>query len=319
MEEDYSRTVWSLIAAMVALTTVSFILSDLTVAPFSNPSLLCVLAGLLIVNALLRRARPNPRVRELVETAAQMVLVLLFGILLTYAAMSADFPYRDHELYTLDQALGFDRRAYLNFFEHHPWLDQITGLAYLSLLPQFACVPMVLQFGGQRPEAQRLLLATGIALILTSAISIFVPAVGAYVYIDITPLNFAKIANTIYTPVPTLESLRAGTLDIIELDNLEGLISFPSFHTVGALLFIWAIWPLRYLRWPTLVLNAALILATPIFGAHYFVDLVGGAAVAFTSIMVSRWLCGRGTRCQPETANLHGRNGRDRPSVQNAG
>lgn len=318
MEEGYSRTVWSLIAAMAALTIVSFILSDLTIAPFSNPSLLCVLAGLVIVDASLRRARPNPRVRELVETAAQMVLVLLFGVLLSYAAMSANFPYRDHELYTLDQALGFDRRAYLNFFEHHRWLERITELAYLSLLPQFACVPMVLQSAGRRPQAQRLLLATGIALILTSAISIFVPAVGAYVYIDITPGAFAKLANTIYTPVPTLESLRAGTFDVIELNNLEGLISFPSFHTVGALLFIWAIWPLRTLRWPAIALNAALISATPIFGAHYFVDLIGGAAVAFTSIMVSRWLCGRGTRCQPETAELHSRSGRDRPSIQNA-
>jgi len=38
-----------------------------------------------------------------------------------------------------------------------------------------------------------------------------------------------------------------------------------------------------YVRWPAIALNAALIAATSIDGAHYFIDLVGGAAaIIFT-------------------------------------
>ena len=92
--------------------------------------------------------------------------------------------------------------------------------------------------------------------------------------------------------MPTLEGLRAGTFRSIPLDNLEGLITFPSFHTAGALMFIWALRTVPYVRWPSITLNVALIVATPVDGAHYFIDLVGGAAVAFAAIAASYWLCG---------------------------
>lgn len=294
MDVNYSGLVWKLIAAMAAITAASFIVCDLAVEPFSNPSLLGMLGGVLIAKEIFRRVRPDRRLHDLIEGAAQIVLILLFSILLTYAAMTTEFPYRDSELYALDQIIGFDRGAYSRFFDRYPLLDDMIGIAYLSFLPQFAFVPMILHVRAQGARAQRFLLATGLALLLTVTISVFVPAVDAYVYVDITPTVFSKISDTIYTQVPTLEALRAGTLDMIALDDLEGLITFPSFHTAGGLLFIWALWPLRYLRWPALALNTALIAATPTDGAHYFVDLIGGAIVAGLSIAGSWLLCRHG-------------------------
>ena len=61
------------------------------------------------------------------------------------------------------------------------------------------------------------------------------------VRLDLTPQVYANISSTVYTHVPTLEALRAGTFRSIPLDNLEGLITFPSFHTAGAIMFIWAL------------------------------------------------------------------------------
>src|SRR5262249_48360851 len=77
----------------------------------------------------------------------------------------------------------------------------------------------------------------------------------------------------------------------IPLDNLEGLITFPSFHTAGAIMFIWALRKVPYVRRPALALNAALLAATLIDGTHYFIDLVGGAVVAFAAIAASCWIC----------------------------
>jgi membrane-associated phospholipid phosphatase len=85
--------------------------------------------------------------------------------------------------------------------------------------------------------------------------------------------------------------ITTGTFRSIPLDNLEGLITFPSFHTAGAIMFIWALRKVPYVRWPAIALNAALIAATPIDGAHYFIDLVGGAVVAFAAIAMSYWIC----------------------------
>jgi membrane-associated phospholipid phosphatase len=42
--------------------------------------------------------------------------------------------------------------------------------------------------------------------------------------------------------------------------------------------------------------------ATPVDGAHYFIDLVGGAAVAFAALATSSWLCRLVPTDEPSTA-----------------
>ena len=71
--------------------------------------------------------------------------------------------------------------------------------------------------------------------------------------------------------------------------EVKGLIGFPSFHTVMALLTIWYARKLPLLRWLALALNILVIASTPIHGGHHLVDLFGGAAT--TGIAV--WLSGR--------------------------
>ena len=283
--------VWCLVGTMAAMTIASFALTGLSVDLRSNPWLPLAIAGLMSASVFYRYRRPNPHLCAATEAAAQMLLILLFGILLTYAAMTTNLPYRDAELFAIDRVLGLDRRAYLDFVNSRPLLAELAGYAYLSLLPQFALVPMVLMIANQLPHLRRWMIAFGLALIATSVISVFAPAVAAFVYLDLTPQVYANISSTVYTHVPTLEGLRAGTFRSIPLDNLEGLITFPSFHTAGALMFIWALRTVPYVRWPAITLNVALIAATPVDGAHYFIDLVGGAAVAFAAIAASHWLC----------------------------
>ena len=101
-----------------------------------------------------------------------------------------------------------DWRAYLDFVNSRPMLATLAGYSYLSLLPQFALVPMVLLIANQLPHLRQWMLAFGLALIATSAISVFTPAVAAFVYLDLTPQVYANIASTVYTHVPTLEALR---------------------------------------------------------------------------------------------------------------
>ena len=283
--------VWCLVGTMALMTIASFALARLTVDVSNNPWLPLAITGLLAISFFYRYRRPDPHLCAVTEAAAQMLLILLFGILLTYAALTTNFPYRDAELYAIDGALGLDRRAYLDFINSRPLLAELSGYCYQSLLPQFALVPMLLMIANQLPHLRRWMIAFGLALITTSAISIFMPAVAAFVYLDLTPQVYANVASTVYTHVPTLEALRAGTLHSIKLDNLEGLVTFPSFHTAGALMFIWALRTVPFVRWPAVALNIALIAATPIDGAHYFIDLIGGAAVAFAAIAASHWLC----------------------------
>jgi membrane-associated phospholipid phosphatase len=138
---------------------------------------------------------------------------------------------------------------------------------------------------------QRFIAAYGVALISTIAIFVFVPAVGAFVYFDLTPAQYAALPIDVYTPARTLDALRSGAIKMIRLNDLEGLIAFPSFHTAAAILYAWALWPVKPIRWPIAALNVAIISTTPIGGAHYAIDVVAGAVVAFGSIAASGLLC----------------------------
>ncbi|MGA8078044.1 MAG: phosphatase PAP2 family protein [Xanthobacteraceae bacterium] len=289
MGQDRARMVWWLIAAMAATTVLSLALGGLTVAPFSNPSLLAAVGLAVGISQFYRRIRPDPRIYAITEATTQILLILLFGILLTYAAVTADFPYRDADLYAIDNALGFDRRAYLDFFNHRPWLAQTTSVAYFSMLPQFALVPVLMFVCNRFERLQQMILAIAVALLMTALISVFTPSLTAFVHVDLAKVT--HIPAGIYTPEPTMEGLRSGALRVIHLNNLEGLVSFPSFHTAAALIFVWALSAVPYVRWIAVALNLALIAATPIDGAHYAIDVVGGAVVALVAIVVSHWLC----------------------------
>src|SRR5205085_11416393 len=91
-----------------------------------------------------RSVRPDERLHRALEAAAQMFLVLLLGILLSYAAMAVGLPYRDAELNAFDQWLGLDRRAYLDLVNARPWLAKAAEYAYLSIQPQTAAIPFAL-------------------------------------------------------------------------------------------------------------------------------------------------------------------------------
>lgn len=101
------------------------------------------------------------------------------------------------------------------------------------------------------------------------------PADGAWAYFQGDP------AYGTPPPAPPpwlaeLHALRAGAIG--DLGAAQGLLCFPSFHTVFALLLARA-WGAVLPRWaaaPLVALNAAIVLSTVPVGWHYLTDVVGG-------------------------------------------
>jgi membrane-associated phospholipid phosphatase len=88
-----------------------------------------------------------------------------------------------------------------------------------------------------------------------------------------------------------LWSLHAGTFRVVELQDMQGLISFPSFHTAAAVAVTWSL--RRQSRWlwmPVALLNVGLVSATVLLGLHYVTDLIGTAVLLAGSCwMYRRW------------------------------
>ena len=84
---------------------------------------------------------------------------------------------------------------------------------------------------------------------------------------------------------------------MIQFNNLEGLISCPSFHVAGAFMVTWAMRRHRALFISLGVLNSALIASTVLLGAHYAVDVIATVVMWGGSLAVYRgWVAWQGRR-----------------------
>lgn len=126
-----------------------------------------------------RTDRRDPFVVFVLATG-QVLLIPALMTPLTYVAASANWPMQDVTLYTLDRALGFDWNSYFDFvYGNHALLTVAVWSYSLIGLPVFG-VPIALGWTGRYRRLQEFTLAFLLALIATTVISAFVPAMGTY-------------------------------------------------------------------------------------------------------------------------------------------
>ena len=134
----------------------------------------------------------------------------------------------------------------------------------------------------ERPRAQLFLFSFWLAALITMLLFLAMPAVGPLAYIWQGPVPYMP-TSALYQ-AELLPMLRDNMLGAVDLGALQGLVCAPSFHTAAAVIYIAMAWPCRYLRWPLLLINAAMLLSTPVEGTHYLVDMIGGAMVGLFAL-----------------------------------
>lgn len=233
-----------------------------------------LIAGLFGAGAMVSR-----RDRNGVPQALWAITLLLTAWLITgplqYLATAWNRPLVDAYLLRADAWLGVSWPAIDRWVTVHPISRRVLGLAYLSLLPQFVLVPIVLGWVN-RIRLWQFVLQFQLAAIATVVLFALWPAstVGQH---GIHEWLSADVAMQQFFAV------RAGTLRVLDLTEATGLISFPSFHTAAALLVVWSLRQTWWF-WPMLVIDALLIAATVLLGIHYAVDVLGGMAVVGLAI-----------------------------------
>src|SRR6266404_7467655 len=216
-----------------------------------------VLCSILVVSAwtcLLWRRQTGLFV--LCDTIAQFIFMCGVGGTLSYLVLSTDFPLVDQYLSRLDYALGFDWPRFVLWIQANPHLDFALQLVYGGWLLEWVLVPLVLCY---RDEARvrELSGAILISVIITFLISGLIPAVSAYPYYgSFYPELIPEM------DVTDLFGLRDGTLRVIDLATMGGLVSFPSFHVAVAVLFTWAVRGKGVGTVVGAVYNAAVIVST---------------------------------------------------------
>jgi membrane-associated phospholipid phosphatase len=253
--------------------------------------------GLFLMAGLLGRRIGFDRVAGWLESLA---LAGLFGascmlIFCPLTWLSGSFV--DGELARADALIGFHWPDLAHWLIARPLLVDIARGAYRSFALQPPLLLGALFVSGRFDRAWHLLIAGMIGTLICAAFLPFMPAEGPVLHFGV------KITGTLANSQALkagadLHALKSG-FRIIGLKGGGGFVSLPSYHAAAALMFVWAAWP-TFLRWPILLLDAAMLASTIVVGNHYLVDLPAGMIVGAISLAIA----GKAMR---ETARLNSR------------
>jgi membrane-associated phospholipid phosphatase len=220
---------------------------------------------------------------DLRESTLVLAWEALLAVVLPYFVLIAarlNMPLRDSFLGQTDQALGVSVPAMMAW-AHHNWLGRMIDETYWFLIPLLGICALAPGLAGKLQNAREFLMANLAAFAIGLPLFALVPAIGPWHYYQTMPT---------ITQGSTEAQLLA--LRISGNTNAAGLVCFPSFHVIWAVLCAAALWGFRPLRIPVALLSGMIILSTMTTGWHYFSDVLAGLIIAGLSLAFAR-LCSR--------------------------
>lgn len=261
---------------------------------FSLPGLavpLASVAGCGALAAVYRHWRPNERICAMLTALQQMILFSMIGAVLSYMVAARGGAFWDADFAAWDAALGLDWLGWLHWLDARPALAAPLRIAYASLMPQMAVLIVILGLTGSIADLRTTVLAAMISGLCAVIISGLMPAQAVYSFLALSPADYPNLhPAAALAHVADLDALRNGTLRTLVVSDLQGIITFPSYHAALAAVFGWGFLrvPVRAVRWAGVLLAAMTLISTPVDGGHYFVDVLAGTALAAASLWAAR-------------------------------
>jgi membrane-associated phospholipid phosphatase len=195
----------------------------------------------------------------------------------TYSAARFAAPYQDALMMDCDRWLHVSVLDAVGWCAKHPIGHLVFDLIYNSLPVLLIAGTLLPAICGKFHSIRRLLFSSIIADVLALVILACLPVLGPWHVYHFTPTE----AQASY--VKTVTALRGTGPFVIDPHYSSGLITFPSFHVVLAVLSVIALWPFRWLRLPAMALALAISISTVMLGWHYATDVVGGLLIVFVA------------------------------------
>lgn len=237
------------------------------------------------------RIRRDDRLSGMLSGTAFLIVFTAAFSALNCMLLIVAGPRIDAQLAGFDKLLGFNWVSVMTIMAHHPILNFILRCCYSSVLPQIAIAVVVLGWANRGEDVFRFCLCVAIGACITVAFWTCFPSFGAFsvYYLPLAVSSHLSLALDRQYADELLHLLKFGPGQISPHDA-KGLIGFPSFHAALAIMAAWFLARVKCFKWPAILLNAGVIVATPIQGGHHLIDIVGGVAVAALAISASGWI-----------------------------
>jgi hypothetical protein len=245
-----------------------------------------LLAALLAGVALYRR-RKEEKLLNLVAMCFWAVLFSNLHMIPMFLAGRQRVAPSDHLLARVDAALGIEVPDVMYAVASVPFLKPVLDFTYGTLLFLMALAIMIPPLTGRMEQAKEYALSCLVAALVSIPVLAVFQAVGPWSVYGFTP----SPAQEGYTKV--FLALKSDEPFALDLSYASGLITFPSFHAILAVLAALALRRTRFLRWPAALLALLIVVSTITTGWHYLADVLAGLLVALLSFGAARaylWL-----------------------------
>lgn len=246
--------------------------------------------GLIGVGLYIRSAKDKARLGLAISGIGFFTAFPAACAVFIYSLMPLQNPMIDPQLTVIGHWFGYDWRTFLLSMMDYPSISRLLGTVYHSAIPQMLITVLVLSAYGHAVQLHRFLFVGMVALLVTVAIWWAWPSVG---YVGVLPYTREELLEIGFSYGPDRGGLLTRLLQegpgVITPKVITGVVGFPSYHIIMALIVVWYIRG-TLLFYPGLVLNLLMIPATLLHGGHHLVDLAGGLAVFAAVAVLARRL-----------------------------
>ena len=239
------------------------------------------LIPILFVIAMVTRKLGGRRAGFIIEFLALMLAAAQALAVLTYIGMALSGPLMDKQFQSADQALGFDWLAWFRFVTERHSLAAVMKFLYFGLGYEALYFALLTGMMGEIARPREIFWLLLIACLITCIGGWAAPALG--------PFATYGLQQSYGAFVPEIEHLRSGHDMNFALGQIQGVVAFPSFHTTMALGMAYAFRKTGVIGWIIAAVNVFILLAVPVFGGHYLVDMIAGAGVFVFALAMVRW------------------------------
>lgn len=247
-----------------------------------------IVLPLALVHAVYTVWRPDPAI-----SAATGGVALVIGAGVTcgtsaLAALRVRADFIDTNLAAADAALGIPMVDLLVWTADAPQIATLLKLVYVNTVPAIFFAVLVLAFSGRSARVWELCWSFVACLIVCTLASAWFPALGPFTHFAVPADVLERLPDgSGVFHMPTVEAFRSGAVATIKFSQIEGVVTFPSFHACMALMTAYAF---RGTRWsgPAWGWGILTLVSTVPIGGHYVIDIVAGALVWLGAVAVCR-------------------------------
>ena len=236
-----------------------------------------------------------------VEKLKNLFLFTFWGIALHnvhglpfYIAARQKVDLQDALLADLDRRLGLEVPDVLRMMEHFPALKVVLDVSYQCLIILIILAIALPVLCDRLAAVQEYFVACVVSVVIAIPLFATFQAVGPWHYYGYAPDEEQERTTRIFFALKSDEWIP------MDASNSAGVVAFPSFHTILAVLSAVALWSIPYVRYVAALLACLIVVSTVTTGWHYLADVLAGLGIAALSLAAARgysWLLG-----QPGTA-----------------